>query len=273
MVTGASGFLGQAILRYVEEHKPGTRLVAIRSPRDGGIDLREPGGYPEIPDVKEAALIHAAAKVDFDSVTSAADSVNMAFNVGIWASAIGIPFSVFVSSVAVFGDTFWAHANAPVVPTTAYGVGKWAAEKTWEIVLPVEQRCIFRMAGLWGWQQKPTLFWNRVLLAAVRGECLTIRAGKSRRNYISTRDAAALLVWIADHRLPGTLLGAGLEVVTMSRYVEAVQALPGACLEVKWERDDGENTQVFHPSGIFVERLHTFQEELSHLWDNPPAWI
>lgn len=280
MITGASGFLGASLMKAASNLCPEVRVHAIASPRSGGIDLAQPDACERlrseipIPHPEEAALIHAAAVVEWDeSERALSGNAAMAFNAARWARDTGVGFYVLVSGVNVYRSVPKIEAvDTYVEPPNLYGVGKLAAEHIWRILLPEEQRATVRLAGIWGWQSRPTMFWNRILQAAVHGSTapLTVRRGASFRNYISAPESAECLLRIAAHKTHGLFLGAGRDAVDTRSFVSAVQDLPSSRLDVEWQDDGGRDESIFIPSPELLPYLKPFPEVLANLWRNRP---
>jgi len=283
VVTGASGFLGQTLLEAAATTWPDATIVPIHSPRCGGIDLVQPKASEQLAatipmaNSHDAILIHAAATVEWDTPDGFLANAAMAVNVATWARAVGIGFSVLVSGVNVYGPLPIADAQTPCQPTTMYGLGKWAAEQVWRLILPQERTAIVRLAGLWGWQRKPTLFWNRLLLAATHGGWLeerpVVRRSRSRRNYISTLEASECLLRLGIQRMAGLFLAAGLDTVDTGSFVRALQKLSGSRLSVDWQDDGGVDEHLYHPSPELLPWLKPFPEVLSTMWATQPEWV
>ena len=280
VITGASGFLGASLVEAARTFYPSARVHAISSPRRGGIDLTRPDSFERlrseirIPHPEEAALIHAAAIVELnESERALSGNAAIAFNVARWARDAKLGFSVLVSSVSVYPSTSKIEGvEAAVEPSTLYGVGKLAAEHVWRILLPEQQRATVRLAGIWGWQSRPTMFWNRILQAAVHGSAapLTVRRGASFRNYISAPESAECLLRIAANKTHGLFLGAGRDTVDTRSFVSAVQELPLSRLQVELQDDGGCDQSLFIPSPELLPYLKPFPEVLANLWQNRP---
>lgn len=283
VITGASGFLGQTLLEVAATSWPNATLVPIHPPRRAGIDLAHPtaleklGKSVHISNPRDAILIHAAAAVKWDEPDGLLANAAMALNVAGWAESADIGFCVLVSGVNVYAPLPLADIDTPCQPPTLYGLGKWAAEHVWRLLLPQERSAIVRLAGIWGWQPHPTLFWNRLLLAAVRGSPpepkLIVRRSRSRRNYISAREASDCLLQVGSNRMAGLFLGAGRDVVDTQSFVKALQELPGSRLSVDWQDDGGMDECIYRPSTELLPWLKSFPEMLSTIWANRPNWV
>jgi len=283
VVTGTSGFLGHTLVEVAAASWPNATLVPLSSPRHGGIDLAKPSALAklatnvQICNPREAILIHAAALVNWDRADGFLENAAMALNVATWARTTDIGFCVLVSGVNVYPSLPLADIHTPCEPTTFYGLGKLAAEHVWRLLLPQERTAIVRLAGIWGWQVGPTLFWNKLLLAAARGfrreSRPIVRRSRSRRNYISAREASECLLQVALHRMAGLFLGAGREIVETESFVKALEKLPGTRLSVDWQNDGGEDDMIYSPSAELLRWLRPFPDELSTIWANRPGWV
>jgi hypothetical protein len=200
----------------------------------------------------------------------------MAVNVATWAKSTKIGFCILVSGVNVYETLPYADTDTPCHPPTFYGLGKLVAEHIWRLLLPSEHSAIIRLAGIWGWQRRPTLFWNRLLLAAGRGTPPepkpVVRRRRSRRNYISAREASYCLLEIGTKRISGMFLGAGRDVTDTQSLVRALQDLPGSKLSVDWQDDGGADDVIYRPSDELLPWLKPFPEELSACWADRPDW-
>lgn len=271
VITGAGGFLGSHLAAAARKSDAET-VTLIYSPRVAeGIDLagKDAVGSLQkrvpISNPVETAVIHAAACVEWDSVEAVTQNSLMAFNVASWIVEQKIGFAVLVSSV---------NAGARGTPQTLYGVGKLAAEHIWEASLPNSHATV-RLAGIWGWQRKPSLFWNKVLLAAARGdgESLNVCKKNSRRNYIHVEDASRALLSLAKARGAGCFLAAGRGTVTTAEFVEAVQRLPAAHLTLNCSGDGRGDDQIYQCSPEVLPYIRPFNEALAETWRSKPDWV
>lgn len=279
IVTGAGGFLGEAIVEAAG--RDGTfRVLPVLSPRAGGIDLASEAApdvfaHLEIGDASAACLVHAAAVVEFDTPRAMLANAAMALHTALWARSMRIGFCVLVSSVSVL--PFSDPAPSGRDPRSLYGVGKLSAEYAWEALLPRDKVAVARVSGVWGWQRRPTLFWNRLLLAAARGASsgpsIRVQRRRSRRNYVSADDAARCLLGLARHRSAGTVTIAGRDAVDLGTFVDCVRRLPGSRLAFE-DADDGASDETLYDASASVQRwLRSFPEALDAIWSGRPAWV
>ena len=282
VVTGASGFLGKALLRKAASLWPQAKLRPINSPRQGGPDLESADASRKLDEAvrltapKRALLIHAAAVVERDGPRAILANAAMAANVAAWAERAGVGYAVLVSSVSVY--PFLPREQAQdASPQTSYGLGKLAAELIWRSVLPQDRASIVRVAGILGWQEKPTLFWNRLLTTAARGsppESLpVVTGGRCLRNFISAEEAGECILQAGFRRLAGPLMAAGSEVLDTRSFVEMVQKLPGSRLRVDWGGNDAADHLIYPASPEFKPYLKPLREILPRLWTQRPSWV
>ena len=273
VISGASGFLGEHLVRLAFAGLPQVKIVPLVSPRHGGIDLTLPGASRELTRLirldcpQETALIHAAARVSFDSADGLLANAAMAVHVAEWARDAGISFATLVSSVIV--------SPAAGSRDSLYAIGKRATEQVWQLVFPPASRAIVRLAGVWGWQANPTLFWNRLLLCAAGQTCtpLPLRRARSRRNYISVSEAANSALHLTAQRMAGSYVAASAEAIDLGTFVEALRNLPESRLQLDWQ-DDGLSDEVLYtPSPELAALLHPFAEVLEETWRTRPLWL
>jgi len=283
IITGATGFLGQALLKVATNFWPEVTSFPIHSPRCGGIDLTKPDASEKLSATihlsypQDSILIHAATVADWNSRDGLLSNVAMALNVASWAKSVNIGFCVLVSGVNVYPILPQANVHTSCEPQNIYGLGKLTAELVWRLLLKSKDSAIVRLAGIWGWQQKPTLFWNQLLLMTTQNSpCaskLIVQRHRSRRNYISVREASECLLQIGANRLPGLFLGAGRDIVDTVTFIEALQKMWGSKLPVTWQDDGDIDEIIYQPSNELLPYLKPFSEELATIWQNKPNWV
>ena len=279
VITGSSGFLGQSLVAAAREMFPKAKLQPVISGRHGGIDLTQPDAASrmlsqiQLQNPGRSVLIHAAALVEWNTHAALLDNAAMALNTAEWARQIGVGFSVLVSSVSVYPRAPFCDNQTPCQPSSLYGAGKMAAEHAWRLVLPADRHAIVRLSGILGWQMHPTLFWNKLLLAAadlLPHERPVVRRAQSRRNYLTAREASVCLLRVGTERLSGAHLAAGRDAVDTAELVAALEALRGSKLPIEWQDDGITDEQIFQPSNELLPALGRFREELALLWSQRP---
>ncbi len=231
----------------------------------------------QIDDPAGTALLHAAAAIQATTPGSAANET-MAAQLAQWAHSVGIWFSVMVSSVSVYTPLpARTPADGATEPVSAYGLDKLNAERVWRRILPAHKTSVVRLAGVWGWQRRPTLFWNRLLLAAARGSPPEPRPvvlrKRSWRNYVSVYEAAECLIQLTMNRMSGTFLVAGRSPMNTEGFVRLLQQLPDSRLVVDW-RDDGVRDECLYSFSSEIKPwLQPFENILSAMWAAKPEWL
>jgi len=282
VVTGATGFVGTALLDRLRVNHSDARVIALSSARPTGLDLSAHGADEElarrvsVETPRDAVLIHLAAEVDFVSASAAAKNIAMALNVATWARNVGIGFATLASSVSVYAEAPTTTTGSACSPSSPYGIGKLVAEDVWKALLEPRQQAIVRLAGVWGLQARPTLFWNKLLLAAARGSRgeppLVLARRRSGRNYIAVADAARCLLEVALHRQSGVFIAAGPETVNTGEFVDALAMLPGSRLTIEDSDDGGFDEMLFQPTGALLSLLTPFDQALNDVWSHRPRW-
>lgn len=274
IVTGASGFLGTAILGYARNHIPDALVLPMKSPRYGGLDLTDsqaPSLLKEfqISNPKNTVLIHVAATIDWNTPSGLLKNILMSTHLSTWSREIGIGFNVFCSSVNVYGANISATVNTPPCPETFYGLGKLTEERLWQISVDESKLAIVRLAGLWGWQQRPTLFWNTLLLNAFKKSKehpkIVMNRKLSFRNYISVSDAAKCCLEVATHKMSGIFLAAGKDIMSTGDYLDALREY-SPNLELLDEDDGSTDRLIYTPSVELLPWIKSFSENLEELW-------
>jgi nucleoside-diphosphate-sugar epimerase len=211
LVTGATGFIGAALVRRLVASGAEVRAIA-RSPRDSpasrliAVDLAT-GTIP--PDVFPGVgtIYHLAARTHDLMATDASDadywSVNLEGTQRLLDAARRHPIKriVFVSSVkAQTEETIgFADETQPPAPTTAYGRSKLAAEK---LVLSEAARRGFQAVCLrfplvYGPGQRGNM--ARMIAAIDRGRFPPPPAGVNQRSMLHVANAVEALVLAGQH--------------------------------------------------------------------------
>jgi nucleoside-diphosphate-sugar epimerase len=218
LVTGASGFLGRALVKHLVGAGADVRSLSRRAPPDlaagevGG-DIRDPVAMARAM-IGVSAVIHAAglAHVFGRGDDAAFRDVNERGTdvVARAAVAAGVRHFVHVSSVAVYGSPgVEAREGDECRPSTAYARSKAAAEACAIAAARGGMRVtILRMATLYGEGDRGNV--QRLLRALDRGWFVPLGSGANRKSLLFVADAARACA------LPIGPAGAAVEVYNVA---------------------------------------------------------
>ena len=214
LITGANGFVGQAVARRLQK-EPAIRVrKALRS---APADTDDTVGIGEIgPDTDWTkaltgvnAVIHCAARVHIMNDAGSAESlasfrkvnVEGTANLARQAAAAGVSRLVFVSSIKVNGETTtglppFSSASQPA-PVDAYGISKWEAEqRLWDVAQETGlEVAVVRPPLVYGPGVKANFL--RLLQAVGRGMPLPFGLVDNRRSMVYVENLVDLLVQCA----------------------------------------------------------------------------
>jgi dTDP-4-dehydrorhamnose reductase len=211
LVTGATGFLGQRVVRHAVG--AGWTVVGtyLNQPAETGaerLDIRDPAAVRDlVRRVEPDLIVHAAAGRDRDDWRANADG---AAHVAVAAATDGVRL-VHVSSDAIFSgrDVEYDESALPD-PVYSYGAAKAAAETAVRAANPdaAVVRTSLILGGLGGHEQLT----HQLVAGRVRGALFTDEI----RTPVHVDDLAAALIELAGNGYRGVLNVAGPEAV--SRY-------------------------------------------------------
>jgi UDP-glucose 4-epimerase len=216
LVTGATGAVGPAVVRTLQESGHTVRVFSRGQPAAGVLPPEVEvfrGELEELALLRDAAdgaavVIHLAALLHQFAPESAAlneryQHVNVAGtrNVVQAALAAGVGRIVYLSTIAVYGPTNGevADEDTPPRPDTPYGRAKLEAETCVTAALRESAPIgvVLRSAAVYG----PRIKGNyRTLAEAIaRGRYLPIGRGDNRRTLVHEQDLARAVALAADH--------------------------------------------------------------------------
>lgn len=216
LLTGATGFVGQAVLGQLLEHESHKVAVALRSAN--GFDrcaAHEVGDFTNATDWSTAladqqVVIHAAARAHImkDKVVEPLAEyrrVNLdgTLNLARQAATVGVKRFIFISSIKVNGEqTTLGHpftADDTPSPEDAYGISKYEAEQgLLEVATETGMEVvIIRPPLVYGPGVKGNFASMAKLVA--RGFPLPLGAVKNQRSLVSLDNLVDLIITCIDH--------------------------------------------------------------------------
>ena len=229
LVTGASGYLGRAVLGSSDPPVVATRLTSAPSPAPAlewvELDVRDATAVKAVfARVRPAAVIHTAYRQDGPGFEET--NVTGSANVAAAAASLGARL-VHISTDVVFdgaSERPYREDDEPN-PLGPYGRSKLEAEQ--EVLRAHPDALIVRTSLMVGGPEPGTQ--ERTVLAAARGESKIVFFEDELRSPVLVDDLAAALVELSGRSEAGLLHVAGPEPV--SRYelacrIAAVHGLP-----------------------------------------------
>lgn len=226
LVTGAAGFLGQAVCKALSDAGLGV-TPAHRSDGMAGIklDLGDPDAvWSALNQVKPSAIINCAARTGFSNETA-----QMLYPVNALLPALLSKFSadhgtylIHVSGTLVHGvHTSRITPESALLADTEYGVSKLLADHM--IQASGCRSMVIRFGGLFGRRGPDHLSLNRTIRAAAEGEVpKIIGQGSGKRNYLHVDDAAAMILDCLKSERQGVAWAGGKQILSVREMIEAI---------------------------------------------------
>ncbi|WP_292243573.1 NAD(P)-dependent oxidoreductase, partial [Mesorhizobium sp.] len=228
-ITGANGFIGQAVLRRIGEDA----CVAHAGPVDGeadGIDICDQPAlealFAGIDTIVHLAGPSAVAASFEAPVAFARAHVLGTATLLAAAERIGVRHFVHVSSAEVYGrpDTARVSECAPLQPLSPYGAAKAAAEQLVSAAVrrgALESAIIVRPFSIYGPGMRANGLVGRLAAQARLRQPMRIFSADTTRDYLHVDDLARGLLMAARHDEPGLLTlnmasGTGTDVATLA---------------------------------------------------------
>jgi nucleoside-diphosphate-sugar epimerase len=293
-VTGASGFLGTAVLGEIALRGRVAFGTVRRTPSTGSphhlreIDLTlASDALAEHMEASGATtLIHLALvnRLSFDTTPSLAESqteIIDRFVIAACKRSSTLRRVIIVSSSAVYGalqpgEQLLSEARGPA-PNGQYGRSKLAQEQRWERANLQHPVVVARVFNITGPGEPPTLVCGALaerLAKLAEGSQLPLKSSESVRDFSDVRDAAAALLGIADMEgAPPSKVnvcsGKGITISDLARMIikasgrEVILAADGA---------GGESRSVGDPQLLTEQigwrRRFSLQESASAVWSS-----
>ena len=232
-VTGTGGFLGGRIVRDLE--KAGWLVYALTSqppairPKNKNIcpvrwDWKNKNAWPDI--LKRVDLcVHAAASVDFKN-----QNLHDLYQGNLFLTASLAEFlakkskarMIYLSSVSVYASNQKITLKNQPIPDTHYGISKLLGENA--CLDALKNRCaVLRLPGIWGKENNPKLFINRLLNQAAQNRDLTIQgAGTGKRNYLWVGDLTEILLYAYQMKWRGIRMAGAREILSIREMAEMI---------------------------------------------------
>lgn len=259
LLTGATGFLGGALLRRLGEQGHEILVLGRSEPRGEGLppltflpaDLADPEAVARHRESLRGVerVAHFAAAMLRSSDPAADDpAAAVAVNVQGTASLLAaLPATVsgvcYASTVDVYGETVTVPVTEdhPVAPRTYYGATKHAAEallRVWSARSGVPVASL-RIAQVYGPGDTSAKAIPNFLRACLRGERPPVRgSGEDQRDYVYVDDVAAAALRALESGADGVFNVAGGRGISMRELLAAIQRLTGRTGDPGWALAD-----------------------------------
>jgi nucleoside-diphosphate-sugar epimerase len=242
LLTGASGFVGGAVLRALSQRGVETVALSRRAPtvaedyvwRD--VDLMQPPAVAAaLNAIRPDAIIHLAWIVEHGAFWTSAtnlDWITASCRLALSGRAAGVQRFVGVGTCFEYDCTashICREDGTPLRPTLLYGVSKDAARRVLS-ALALSHDFEFawaRLFFLYGPGENPRRLVPSIARALAAGQLAECSAGRAVRDYMDVRDAAEALVALALSPITGAVnIGSG-EGNSVRRIVQILGRVAG----------------------------------------------
>lgn len=256
LVTGATGFVGRSLLKFLKKEKYDT-IPLVRSshglPNEIVLDFTDENFCQKVKKIPRVnTIIHLGTRVDWKASKSDLFIPNVLTTANLvnWATRIDAQF-IFTSTIIVCGKNNRLITKHSVPnPDTNYAYSKWLAEET--IKMSGVEHLILRISGIYGKNGSGHLGINNAIADALQGK-LPTQFGRcdSKRNYIYIEDLCEIIMNCLKRKVTGMHLVAGSEVVSISEMLKTIcdVFLPG-------------KNPIYKPGGKCFDQIVEHSEEL-----------
>jgi nucleoside-diphosphate-sugar epimerase len=253
-VTGASGFVGRAVLgpllaRGFEVHAIGRCDPMVSGVRFHLVDLRDDGTLRAVlRTVRPDRLLHLAWSVDpqrFWTAPENAEWVGTSVALVRAAIAAGTQRIVGVGTCAEYdwqdGGASARREDDPVVPDTPYGAAKCDTHVSLTSLCaePAVALCWARLFHLIGEHQSEARLVPSVARALLAGHEATLGPGHFERDFCDVRDVGQWLATLVDSTVEGAMNVASGRGTTVRQVGESLGVLTGRPDLLRWRTEPG----------------------------------
>lgn len=228
LVTGASGFVGRALLMNFNQADweliPLVR-TSINFKNEVIADFYDSDFYVKINSLRPVdAIVHLGAKVLW-GVNSVSDFfVPNVFATGIlteWANRTGA-YLILSSTATVCGARNpYITSDSKPNPDTGYSYSKWLSEEM--VRMSGATSAILRISGIFGLHGPSHLSLNTAIDNALKGIVpVQHGSGEIRRSYIYVKDLIDIIRFCVNNKIEGTHLVAGSSVNTIAEMLQVI---------------------------------------------------
>jgi dihydroflavonol-4-reductase len=221
-ITGANGFVGKNLIRRLDESGfDAWAVVRTKTSRIKEIilDLNSCSEKEILEKLNKAdCIVHLAANADFRNVFGKeVYEVNCLVNLAMAniCKKLNVHF-IFASNALIAGmDQEHISLESPDNPGIPYNISKYISEEY--IAKQVNDYCILRIGGIYGYKGPEHLFLNRAIdKALITKELFNIHNdGLGRRNYIYVEDLCSWIINLIKNKTKGKYLIAGKEILSL----------------------------------------------------------
>jgi nucleoside-diphosphate-sugar epimerase len=221
-VTGANGFVGKNLIRRLDElGLDAWAVVRTKTNRikEVIIDMNSCSEKEMLEKLKKAdCIVHLAACADFRNVFGKeVYDVNCLVNLALAnvCKKLNVHF-IFASNALIAGmQNEHISPESPDNPDIPYNISKYISEQY--ITKEVNDYCILRIGGIYGYNGPEHLFLNRAIDNTLnkKGMFNIQNDGLGRRNYIYVEDLCSWIINLIKYKTKGKYLIAGKEILSL----------------------------------------------------------